>query len=280
MALGRTCLLACIAPNLRDYTFACLIEGAEAKAREHGYFLLSSSARDKEVFADTIEQLVESQRVSGLMVINPYIDDRYTLLPSNIPCVFMGSRARQQNISSITLNDEFAAYEATQHLIRLGHQKIAMVTGPMVEDPSQDRCVGFDRALSEAGIEPDPSLVIEGDWSGSSGIDALMHLAEVGQLPTAVFAQNDRMAIGVIEAARQMGISVPKQLSVIGVDDIPLAAYFDPPLTTMHQDIIEIGRLAAQLLIDSMENPEVSSRTVSVKAKLVIRNSTGQYLPE
>ena len=274
MSLGRTCMLACIAPNLRDYTFACLIEGAEAKVREHGYFLLSSSARDEEVFAEIIEQLVESRRATALMVINPYIDLRYTQLPKNFPYVFVGSRSQDESIPSIKLNDELAAYEATKHLIKLGHRRIAMVTGPMVEDPAQDRCEGFDRALSEAGIELDPSMVIEGDWSGTSGIDALMLLAEEGQLPTAVFGQNDRMAIGVIQAARQMGISVPKQLSVIGVDDIPLASYFDPPLTTMRQDIVEIGRQAAQLLIDLLEQPEVMPRHVSLKATLVIRSST------
>lgn len=274
MALGRTCILACIAPNLRDYTFACLIEGAEAKAREHGYFLLTSSARNEDVFADVIDQLVQSQRVAALMVINPYIDERYTQIPQNFPCVFMGSKARDGSIPSITLNDELAAFDATQHLIALGHRRIAMVTGPMIEDPAQARCAGFDRALSEGGIESDPSMVIEGDWSGTSGMDAIMHLAEEGQLPTAVFAQNDRMAIGVIQAARQMGISVPKQLSVIGVDDIPLASYFDPPLTTMHQDIVEIGRQAAQLLIDFMEHPENPPQYVSVKANLVVRSST------
>lgn len=276
MALGRTCILACIAPNLRDYTFACLIEGAEAKAREQGYFLLSSSAGDEDVFADILEQLVESQRVAGLMVINPYIDERYTLLPENFPCVFVGSRPRDLNFPSIMLNDELAAYEATRHLIKYGHRQIAMVTGPTVEDPAQDRCLGFDRALNEAGLAQDPSMVIEGDWSGTSGIDALMHWAEEGQLPTAVFAQNDRMAIGVIQAARQMGIQVPKDLSVIGMDDIPLASYFDPPLTTMHQDIVDIGSQAANLLINAMENPDGAPQSLSAKAKLIVRNSTQQ----
>jgi DNA-binding LacI/PurR family transcriptional regulator len=274
MALGRTCMLACIAPNLRDYTFACLIEGAEAKAREQGYFLLSSSAKDEEVFVDIIEQLVDSQRVAALMVINPYIDGRYTQLPQNFPCVFIGSKAKDEGIPSITLNDELTAFDATQHLIELGHRRIAMVTGPIVEDVAQDRCAGFDRALSEAGLEPDPSLVIEGDWSGSSGMDAIMYLAEEGQVPTAVFAQNDRMAIGVIQGARQMGINVPSQLSVIGVDDIPLASYFDPPLTTMHQDIVEIGRQAAELLIDHMEHPDASPKYFCAKANLIVRSST------
>ena len=171
------------------------------------------------------------------------------MIPNNFPCVFIGSHAHDVDIPSITLNDEKTAYEATQHLIKLGHQRIAMVTGPMNEDSSQDRCTGFAQALEEAGIEQDLSMVIEGDWSGSSGMDALMHLAEEGRLPTAVFAQNDRMAIGVIQAARQMGLIVPRDISVIGVDDMPLASYFDPPLTTMRQDIIQIGKEAARLLI-------------------------------
>jgi LacI family repressor for deo operon, udp, cdd, tsx, nupC, and nupG len=209
-----------------------------------------------------------------MMVINPYVDDRYKKIPKNFPLVFIGSKARQGSIPSISLNDRLAAYEATQHLIQLGHRHIAMVTGPVVEDPVQDRCDGYSQALKDAGIEFDPSMVIEGDWSGSSGMDAIMHLIEVGRKPTAVFAQNDRMAVGVIQAARQMGIEVPKELSIIGVDDIPLASYFDPPLTTMHQDIVEIGRQAAKLLIESLEDPEVMPRFVSINANLVVRSST------
>ena len=277
MALGRTSILACIAPNLTDYTFASIIEGAEAQAREQGYFLLSASAADPEAFTVAIEQLVDSRRVTGLLIINPYIDTRYSLVPPSFPSVFVGSNSQDETISSVALDDSKAAYDATRHLIQQGHRKIAMVTGPMIEDCSQDRCAGFEKALNENNLENDPTLIIEGDWSGTSGHDALMRLAEVDQLPTAVFAQNDRMAIGVIQAARKLGLVVPKDISVIGVDDMPLASYFDPPLTTMQQDIVQIGKEAAKLLIETIENPDSPQRIQNISAQLVVRNSTKSF---
>jgi LacI family transcriptional regulator, repressor for deo operon, udp, cdd, tsx, nupC, and nupG len=276
MALGRTSMLVCIAPNLTDYTFASIIEGAELTARERGFFLASSSAPDVEGFTTILEQLVETQRVAGMMVINPYVDERFKHLPPNFPTVFVGSQSRRGNITSIALDDVRAGHEATQHLLNLGHRKIAMITGPLIEDCSQDRCQGFKNAFIAGGMSFNPSLVIEGDWSATSGFDALMKLAENDQLPSAIFAQNDRMAIGVMRAARQLGIKVPEQLSVIGVDDMPLASYFDPPLTTMHQDMILIGQEAMKLLIECVENQDSPRKQLRYPATLIIRNSTSQ----
>ena len=145
------------------------------------------------------------------------------------------------------------AYEATRHLISLGHTKIALVTGPMEEDCSQDRTEGYRRALQEAGIAFDETMVIEGDWSATSGQERLLSFVEQGRIPTAIFAQNDRMAMGVLRAARDVNIKVPSQLAVIGVDDMPLSSYFDPPLTTMRQDMPRIGQEATRMLLDIIQ---------------------------
>jgi len=166
------------------------------------------------------------------------------------------------------------AFEATQHLISLGHKRIALVTGPMEEDCSQDRLGGFQRALKEAGISFEQSLVFEGDWSATSGSEALADFVKKGNLPTAVFAQNDRMAIGVMRAARDANLKVPDQLSVIGVDDMPLSSYFDPPLTTMRQDMPLIGQEAIRKLIDIIQNKTIEQTVLKLPAHLVVRQST------
>jgi DNA-binding LacI/PurR family transcriptional regulator len=277
MALGRTCLLACLAPNLTDFTFACLVEGAEVEAREHGYFLISSSAPTPDILQHLLNELIESRRVSGLIVINPYIDERYTYLPKDYPLIFIGSHAREPGISSVTLNDELAGYLAVQHLISLGHRHIAMVTGAMIEDCAQKRCMGFEKALEEAGITRTACQVVQGDWSATSGRDAFLAMAATGNIPSAVFAQNDRMAIGVMQAARDLGISVPEQLSVIGLDDLPLASYFAPPLTTIRQDIIKIGSKAAQLLIENIEDPSHPTQSLTIDPELIVRKSTAPF---
>jgi LacI family transcriptional regulator len=274
MARGQTHTLACIAPNLTDYTFASVIEGAEVEARLHDYFLLSSSASDPESFRGLVDLLVGHRRVDGLIVINPYADERFEYIPEDFPVVFVGASAHEKNVCSVSLDDEKVAYDATRHLISLGHTQIALITGPMEEDCSQDRTEGYRRALQEANITFDETMVSEGDWSATSGQDALLAFIEQGRVPTAVFAQNDRMAMGVLRAARDANINVPSQLAVIGVDDMPLSSYFDPPLTTMQQDMPRIGQEATRMLLDILQKKAPAVRELKLTAQLVVRKST------
>ena len=274
MAKGRTGILACIAPNLTDYTFARIIQGAEQEARQHGYFLLSASAPDEEIFTALIEQLVPSRQTEGIMVINPYADGRFQHLPEQFPLVFAGARPREDAINSVALDDVSAGFIATQHLLEQGHRHIATITGRMVEDCAQDRLSGYQQALQEAGLSFDAQFVVEGDWTASSGYDALHQIWQTGTPPSGIFVQNDQMAAGVLRAAAELGLSVPDQLSLIGVDDIPMASYLSPPLTTLRQDFAEIGRLAAQLLIDAVRQPNTKKQHLTLPTTLVSRHST------
>jgi DNA-binding LacI/PurR family transcriptional regulator len=276
MARGSTHTLAIISPNLTDYTFASIVEGAEIEARLHKYFMLSSSASDPEAFRELVDELVGHRRVDGLIVINPYADERLEYLPRDFPLVFVGVSAHEKDICSVSLDDQKVAYEATRHLLDLGHTSIALVTGPMEEDCSRDRTEGYRRALQEAGIPFDEAMVIEGDWSANSGQEALLSFIKQGGVPTAVFAQNDRMALGVLSAARKAAIKVPSQLAVIGVDDMPLSSYFDPPLTTMRQDIPRIGREATRMLLDIIQKKPTQTCDMKLSAELVVRQSTSQ----
>lgn len=270
MSQGRAYTLACLSPNLSDYTFARIIEGAEAEARRHGYFLLTSSAPDEAAFAGLIEQLVMHRRVDGVLVINPYIDDRLAGLPDT-PAVLIGARARTPEYASVSLDECSAAQTATQYLIELGHRAVAVLHGPLVEDAARDRLAGCVAALEAAGLAP--VLVAEGDWSATSGEAAARGFLEAGVMFTALFAHNDRMAVGAISALRQAGRQVPEAVSVIGFDDIPLASYFDPPLTTMRQDIWAIGEVAVRQLIAQVEDPEAARDHTYFPAELVIRQS-------
>jgi len=275
MARGQTCTLACLSPNLTDYTFASIIEGAETEARQHDYFILAASAPDGQTFASLIDSLVSSRRAEALMVINPYTDERYTLIPDGVPLVYVGAQPRHGKAASVAMDDQDLAHQAISHLVSLGHRQIAQITGPLEEDCSQDRNAGFEAVLLEHGIQVDPALTLEGDWSATSGFHAVQQLLENHSHFSAIFAQNDRMAVGAIRALHHAGLHVPGDISVIGVDDMPLASYFDPPLTTMRQDTYGIGREAARLLIHAVEHSEEPLHSILIPAELVVRGSTG-----
>lgn len=274
MARGKSHTLACISPNLTDYTFACIIEGAATDARQHDYFLISASAKDIPTFKSLLEELVSSRRTDGLLVINPYMDERYTFLPMNVPLVFLGAQPRGESIDCVCLDEELAGWTATQHLLDLGHQHITLITGPMQEDCSQSRQAGYQDALNLAGIDFDPTLVESGNWSATSGYEAIQRLLARKKHFSAVFAQNDRMAVGAIRALREAGKEIPQDVSVIGFDDMPLATYFDPSLTTMRQDMLAIGQEAARLLISRIENPDYPHQQIRFAAQLIVRSST------
>ncbi len=277
MAQGRAHTLACLSPNLTDYTFASIIESAETETRQSGFFLLSASAPNEKTFATLVEQLVARRRADGLMVINPYMDQRYTHLPADFPIVFVGARPRQEAANSVALDDEHAARIATQYLIDVGHRRIALINGPLVEDCSQDRYAGYLAVLQASGVDYTPALVVEGDWSGTSGYEAMRRLLAQSLEFTAVFAQNDRMAVGAIRALREAGRRVPDDVSIMGFDDMPLASYCDPPLTTMRQDLARIGREAARLLVREVDRPEAACcEHLSLPAELVVRGSTAR----
>ncbi|MDX1415992.1 MAG: LacI family DNA-binding transcriptional regulator [Candidatus Promineifilaceae bacterium] len=273
MARGRSGYLACLSPNLTDYTFSSIIDAAEMEARENGYYLMSASAPDAETFHHLIEDLVQSGRTEGIMVINPFADDRHNFLPKGHPVVFAGARPREEAADSVALDDVNVALNSTKHLLDLGHRYIGMITGPGGEDCTQDRTQGFLQALQQAGLDS-TAPIVEGNWLPDSGYRAFKQFCALDKRPTAIFAQNDNMAVGVLRAARDFGLLVPDQLSVIGVDDIPMAAYFAPPLTTIRQDFSAIGRQAARLLVRAVKNAVVTKEHLLLPGEMIIRRST------
>ena len=274
MAKGSTRTLSCISPNLTDYTFANIIEGAELEARLAGYFLMTASAPDTETFSCLVGQLLDSRRTEGLLVINPFVDDRHASLPQYAPVVFVGARSSLNTMDSVFLDDEEAGRIATRHLCDQGHQHLALITGPLQEDCSRDRMNGYLNVLQTQGLSTDTNLVVEGDWTATSGYQGVKALLARRVEFSAIFAQNDRMAVGAIRALRETGLRVPEDISVIGFDDMPLASYFDPGLTTIRQDTFNMGREAARLLIRAIETPEKQRRHLRMPVELVIRKST------
>ncbi|MFN2167762.1 MAG: LacI family DNA-binding transcriptional regulator [Anaerolineae bacterium] len=276
MVAGRTHTLGCVSPNLIDYTLANIIEGAQAEARRQGYFVLTGSAPQEDDVQALLQEMIH-RRVDGLLVLNPYADGRYrhflSLADRGTPVVYLNNTPRQEPISSVRCNDFEGGYRAARHLLELGHTRIATIVGPENEECTADRLEGYRQALSEVGLDVDPRLRADGDWSATSGYRAGQELLAAAPDFTGIVSQNDQMAVGAIRALREAGRAVPEAVSIIGFDDIPLASYFDPPLTTFRQPMQESGRRAIQLLIGQIEDPTRRPEQVLLHARLVERSS-------
>lgn len=276
MVAGRTHTLGCISPNLTDYTFASMIEGAQAEARRQGYFILTGSAPARSGVKLLLEEML-ARRVDGFLVLNPRVDGRYRhflpLIEKGTPVVYMKNTPNGAPVSSVCCNNREGGYQATHYLIKLGHTAIATITGPQNEECTLDRLEGYRQALSQSSLAIDGSLITQGDWSALSGYQAARKLLATGRPLSAIFTQNDQMAIGAIHALQEVNLCVPDDVSIIGFDDIPLASYFDPPLTTLRQPMEDLGRQAAQLLVETIQNPGRPPEQVLIRASLVERAS-------
>ena len=281
LVTGRTFTLGCISPNLVDYTFARIMEGAQEEAKEQGYLTLIGSAPTEDDVEHLLEEMLRRQ-VDGLLVLNPHMDGRHRFFPplaeDGLAVTYLKNTRKGNKISSISCDNRQGGYEATRHLIELGHEVVATIIGPDNEECTHDRLFGYRRALLEGDLTFDQGLVLNGDWSATSGFRAIERLLATHEPPSAVFAQNDRMAVGAIRALREAGLDVPEEVSVVGFDDIPLASYFDPPLTTVHQPMQECGRLAARLLIETVLNPDRAPEQILIESRLMKRRSCASRL--
>ncbi len=280
MVKGYTHTIGCITPNLTDYNFSSIVESAQAEARSQGFFILTGSApTDSEVLPLLDEML--NRRVDGLLVINPRDDERYRhlipLIEQNIPVVYLKNTPDNEKVSCVCLDDVKGGYLATRHLLQLGHTEVVTILGPKNEECTIDRLTGYKQAFSEANLPIKDQLIAFGDWSAQSGSDAIEKLLNEDVFFSAVFAQNDRMAVGVIRRLRESGLRVPQDISVIGYDDIPLATFFDPPLTTIRQPIVQFGQLGAQILIQAVHNNLPKPKMIRLEPALIERNTCEPY---
>jgi LacI family transcriptional regulator len=247
------------------------LRGLTTAARDAGYRVLVESMPPGD---DSYTALLHSQHADGLVVSGPLADDRglAAIQREGFPVVLQGT-LNGLDIPSVDVDNRLGARQAVRHLLDSGHRAIACVTNaPIAYTAAADRLAGYREALEEAGIPFDDRLVAEGAFDAASGHSALGRLLRRGVPFTAVFAASDVVALGVIGAARSHHLEVPAQLAVVGFDDIPLAAHFDPPLTTVRLPAYELGLAAGRLLIDRIDGDRVPAQTL-LATNLVVRRS-------
>lgn len=270
----RTQTIGAILPDLYGEFFSELMRGMDAATRAHGLHLLVSSSHGS---ADEATRALRALRgrVDGLLLMSPHADADALVrdLPAGVPTVLMNTRGRHRVLGTLSIDNYGGARAMVAHLVGVGHRRIATIAGPEGNFDAGERLRGFLDGLADAGIAAEP-LVLRGDFSEKSGHDAGASIARMARRPEAVFAANDMMALGCLFAFNQAGIRVPADIALAGFDDIPMARYVSPPLTTMRVNIAELGERAARTLIAALAGDEAPTAEVSAPG-LVVRESCG-----
>ncbi len=263
-------------PDLYGEFFSEIIRGIDHTAQAAGYHILVSSSHDSK---DEIDAALRSMRgrVDGLIIMSPDLEAQQTLraLQGSFPVVLLNGGAEENAFDTISIENHEGARKMVHHLIARGHTRIAMIGGPPRNYDAAERRRGYETALAENGIALDASLIVLGDFSELSGHRAVEQLLGLEQRPTAIFAANDSMAIGALSALHERGVRVPESVAVAGFDDIPLARYMNPQLSTVHVDISELGERAAALLLSSLHEGTRPTQQLQLSTTLVIRSSCG-----
>jgi len=268
--------LGVLLPDLYGEFFSEIIRGIDHKAQAAGYHILVSSSHDSK---DEIDAALRSMRgrVDGMIIMSPDLEAQRTLhaLQGSFPVVLLNGGVDANAFDAITIENHAGAREMVLHLVAHGHRRIAMIGGPQRNYDAAERLRGYQTALTESGIALDASLIVQGDFSELSGHRAVKQLLDLGSRPTAIFAANDSMAIGALSALHESGLRVPQQMAVAGFDDIPLARYMNPPLSTVHVDISLLGARAVALLLSSLLQGRRPPQQLQLSTTLIIRSSCG-----
>jgi LacI family transcriptional regulator len=222
----------------------------------------------------TAQRTLSEKRVDGAIVLTPFIDDDFILsiAATRAPIVVLDRELKGKNVYSVLIDNEKGGFLAASYLLSLGFREVYYLSGPPNSQDESKRFTGYCRALRENGIEPKSSWRIAGDFTEDSGFLGMKGMLDRGEVPQAVFCANDEMAIGAMMCLQAAGIGVPDRVSIVGFDDIRLSSYVRPRLTTIHRPVLEMGLLAAHVLIKAIAE-EDAGPGVTLSVDLVQRES-------
>ncbi len=278
---GTSRSIALIVPDISNPFFPAIARGVEDVARRHGYALLLGNTDGDAERERAYLDILRKRWVDGVLFASAGGDDRHlrALRADGVPAVLIARDAADGAIDTVVV-DSFAGMRlATSHLLRLGHRRIAYIGGPHSLSVARERRRGYRQALRDFNMRPDPSLIVAGDFRVDGGRAAVRRLLARRRAFTAVVAANDLTAIGAMEALRAAGRRIPDDVAVVGFDDIPFAAFVDPPLTTVAQPTYRLGALAMERLLALMNGEAVTARRIVLAPQLVVRRSCGADLP-
>jgi LacI family transcriptional regulator len=267
--------IALLLPDIANPFYADLVAGIQRRALETGHAMLLCTTESDPEREEQYLNLLRAKQVDGVLVDGLVLPpDRIArFVRDGLPIVCLDRDVDSASVPLVQVDNRLGARKATEHLLSLGHRRIAHVAGSPELGISQERLGGYRDALAAAGIEPDPGLVAAGSFTEEGGHAATRALLAAAE-PTALFAANDLSAIGALSAIAEAGLEVPGDVSVVGFDDLRLSRFTTPPLTTIHQPGLEIARRATALLLDLAAGREPERRRYVLEPELVVRAST------
>ena len=274
LLMKKTMTIGIIIPDISNPYYAEIVRGIQDTADQAGYAVLIHNTDGKQERIIRHIYILREKSVDGVIfcggIINGY--ETLSILKELKERVVVVGR-HEVDFPAVMVDNMGGATQAVEHLIDLGHRLIGCIGGPEGSPTAVDRLTGYRNALAQNGIALDERLVKRGTWSPESGYLLARELLAGPERPTAVFSANDQMAFGVIKAAREMGLNVPKDLAVVGFDNVPPGSYFDPPLTTVEIPMYDIGVATMRMLIDLLSG-EPFEKLRLFKTKLLVRGST------
>jgi LacI family transcriptional regulator len=280
LKVNRTFTIGIILPDVSNLFFNEILQGVETEARRNGYSVfLCNSNEDPPLERELLTTLIR-RRVDGILLasIQPLLEENG--LPGRRPPIVCFDRAPAGFAGGVVVVDNvLAAYQAARHLIDLGHQRIAIITGPATTLTGIGRFEGFQKALEEAHLPLHDEYIRPGGYSTQGGYDSALEMLQLPTPPTAILACNNRMTVGLLRALKTLGLACPRDVSVCGFDDFDWSELFSPRLTMIVQPTYEMGKRATEMLLKMIRDPGVNheiagGNRVVMKAELCVRDST------
>lgn len=275
-------LVGVILSDIKNPFYTLVLGGVENILSEKGFSVLICNSHMDQGRENDFIKLMLAEGVAGLIVAptKETSDNLAEAVKNGLPLVVIDRRMTRPKTDVVLADNQNGARLAIQHLLELGHRRIAIVNGPQHLTSGRERYTGFREAMEDAGVSVDDRLVRFGDYQLESGYALTHDLLTQPPLPSALFIANNLMTIGALNAIHELGVTIPGDIAVIGFDDLPWAASLNPPLTTVGQPAFDIGVHAAELLLNRMEFPGRPARTIVLGTELLVRASCGSVAAE
>lgn len=275
----RTSVVVVLVPDISNTFFSSIIRGIESVALQHGYHILLGDTQNNPERERAYSEMVSQRQADGIICLGmnipfDYHKGRKTVDPQWPPFVMACEYDGVIPAPTVCIDNVRAAEDAVHHLLSMGHRDIAFINGPKDSPLCRDRLKGYRQALKSAGVKATTGWIKNGDFSLGSGHRKMVDILQEARRPSAVFCANDEMAIGAMQAAREAGLELPLDLSIVGFDNIEISGFSHPRLTTVHQPREQMGEQAMRLMLDILDKRAHLGSRIVLSHKLIARDST------